>query len=110
MTESSEKYRLIIESLFRITDKWGNDVDFLLNPEQREFMAARTGHDLIPKARQIGFTTLIAALFLAKCLSERNRRCVIISHEAAATQRILGRIHYMIKHIKCPAPELKYAN
>src|SRR5690242_8765517 len=101
MTDSS-KYKLVIESLFRITDKWGNDVDFILNPEQCEFMENRTGHDLIPKARQIGFTTLIAALFLAKCLSERNRRCVIISHEAAATQRILARIHYMIKHIKCP--------
>lgn len=102
--------RLIIESLFRIPDKEGNDVDFILNREQSELDEALTGRDIVPKARQLGISTYFIGRQLARCLSLRNRRCVVISHETDATQRLLGRAHYIIKHLKCEPPQLKYAN
>jgi hypothetical protein len=102
--------RLIIESLFRIPNKDGEDVDFILNKEQAELDESLTGRDIVPKARQLGISTYFIARQLARCLSMRNRRCVVISHETDATQRLLGRAHYIIKHLKCDPPELKYAN
>ena len=88
--------------MFRIPDKEGRDVDFLLNEEQLAFVNNMSGRDLIAKARQLGFSTLVLGLFLARCLMERNRRCVI------ASQKLLERIKYMIKHMKGAQPALKY--
>lgn len=101
---------VVIEHLFRIPNKDGIDVDFILNPEQRELDETLTGRDIIPKARQMGVSTYFLGRYLAKCLSQRNRRCVVISHETDATQRLLGRVHYMLKHIKGPAAVLRYSN
>jgi hypothetical protein len=102
--------RLIIETLFRIPDKNGADVDFLLNPEQAELDAALTGRDIIAKARQMGFSTYVLGLFLARCLMYRNRRCVLVSHDTGATQKLLSRIHYMLKYMKGAKADLKYSN
>jgi len=102
--------KLIIESLFRIPDKEGNDVDFKLNREQAILDESLSGRDIVPKARQMGISTYVIGRHLAKCLYQRNRRCVIISHESDATQRLLQRAHYMIKHIKGPQPVPKYSN
>jgi hypothetical protein len=102
--------RLIIEKMFRIPDRDGRDVDFILNKEQADFDENLTGRDIIAKARQMGFSTYVLALFLARCLAYRNRRAIIISHTTDATQKLLGRIHYMIKHMKGAQPQLKYAN
>jgi hypothetical protein len=102
--------RLVIETMFMIPDKEGNDVDFILNREQAELDESLTGRDIVPKARQLGVSTYFIGRSLARCLRLRNRRCVLISHESDATQRLLGRAHYILKHLKCPPPELKYSN
>jgi hypothetical protein len=104
------KERLIIESMFRIPNKDGEDVDFLLNDEQALFIESMTGRDIVAKARQLGFSTLIIAIFLARCLMHRNRKCVIISHSTDASQKLLTRVNYMIKHMKGALPELKNQN
>ncbi len=101
--------QIIIETMFRIPDKEGRDVDFVLNREQRRFLESSSGKDIIAKARQLGFSMLILGLFLARCLIYRNRRCVIVSHSANATQKLLERIKYMIKHMKGAEPDIKYS-
>lgn len=93
-----------------IPDKEGKDVDFILNPEQAELDANLTGRDVIAKARQMGFSTYVLGLFLARCLMFRNRRAVLVSHDTQSTQKLLARIHYMIKHMKGARPDLKYSN
>lgn len=98
------KERLIIESMFRIANKEGLDVDFRLNAEQAQLDAELTGRDLVPKARQVGVSSYILARFTAKCMMYRNRRCVVISHESEATERMLGKVRYFIDHIKGPKP------
>ena len=100
---------LLIQSLLRIPDKEGNDVDFVLNADQRRFDEEQTGRDIIAKYRQGGFSTYPLARALVRCLAYRNRRHVILAHNTDTSQKLLARIHYMIKHIKCEPPDLRYA-
>lgn len=96
--------RLIIESMFRIANKDGEDVDFHLNAEQAALDANMSGRDLVPKARQVGISTYVLARFTAACMMRRNVRAVVISHESEATERMLARVQYYVENIKGPAP------
>lgn len=96
------KERLVIESLFKIADKEGADVPFLLNPVQANLDSNLTGRDLVPKARQKGVSAYALARYTAACLSVRNTRAVVISHETDATQRMLARVHYYLDNIRGP--------
>ncbi len=93
---------LIVEQMFMIADKEGNDVPFTLNPAQRALDEELTGRDIIPKARQEGISSYFLARYTAACLSKRNTRAVIISHEGEATQRLLQRCGYFLEHIRGP--------
>lgn len=98
---------LIIETLLRVADKEGNDVDFVLNDTQRKLDLSLTGRDLVPKARQEGVSTYVLGRFLSKCLRKRNTRAVVISHDQESTQRLLKRVQYFINNIRGPAPVIK---
>lgn len=98
---------VVIESLLRIANKEGEDVDFRLNSAQRRIDEAATGRDLVPKARQEGVSSYILARFFAACLMYRNTRAVVVSHDAEATQRLLNRVHYFVENIKGPKPVIK---
>lgn len=93
-------YRNIIESMFCIVDKDGQKVDFRLNTVQARLDAAWSRRNIIPKARQGGISSYVIARYTAKCLAQQNRSCVIISHEADATQRLLNRAHYYLDNLK----------
>lgn len=95
---------LIMESMFRVPTKEGEDVDFCLNREQRQLDQNLTGRDLIPKARQMGVSTYFLGRYLAVCLSRRNMRAVIVSHERESTERLLFRVRYFIENIRGPKP------
>ena len=95
---------IIIESMFRIADKEGNDVDFILNSVQKELDENLTGRDLIPKLRQPGVSSYFLARYTAACLRKRNVKAVIISHEGESTQRLLSRCHYFLNNIRGPRP------
>lgn len=96
------RYRPLIEGMFRIVDKGGTAVDFRLNDIQARLDAGWSRRNIIPKARQEGVSSYIIARFVAKCLGEENRTCVVISHEAEATARLLGRADYIVKNLKLP--------
>lgn len=96
------KERLIIESLFQIINKNGEDVPFLLNHSQAKLDSNLTGRDIVPKARQLGISQYFLARYLASCLSIRNTRAVVISHDREATERALGRVHYMLDNLRGP--------
>ena len=96
----------VIEALFNIQDKEGKTVPFTLNPSQRAYDAKKTKKDLIPKARQKGFSTYKVAEAVSLCLGVQGTRAVLISHEAGATQRLLDRAQFILKHIKGPQPIL----
>ena len=102
--------RLIIESLFMIVDKDKNDVPFLLNREQAELDASLTGRDCVPKARQLGISSYVLGRFLAACLSIRNTRAVVISHDEKSTQKMLAKVKYFIETIRGPQPVISTSN
>lgn len=91
-----------IESCLFIIDKASKKVPFLLKPVQKLYLAARTGRDIILKARKMGFSTLIIALFLHACLFRENTYAVIVSHDKDATKRLFARLKYMIDNSLFP--------
>lgn len=99
--------RVIIESMLSIADKEGNDVDFKLNAAQADLDTTLSGRDIVPKARQEGVSSYFLARYTAACLSRRNVRAVVISHESDATRRMLQKVHYFIQHIKGPPAQTK---
>ncbi len=101
------KERLIIESMFQIPDKAGLDVPFHLNEVQATLDTNLTGRDIIPKMRQPGVSSYFLARYTAACLSQRNVRAVVISHEADATQRLLMRARYFLENLRGPKAVIK---
>lgn len=101
--------RLIIESLLTIADKDGNDVPMFLNEAQARIDDSLTGRDLYPKARQEGVSSYFLARYFVKCLSQRNTRAVVISHDRESTQRMLIKVHKFIEHMD-PKPVIAHAS
>jgi len=93
-------YRPIIETMFQIVDKNGVRCPFRLNEVQARLDASWHRRNIIPKARQTGVSSYVIARYLAKCLAEENRTCVIVSHEGDATRRLLQRAKFIVKNLK----------
>lgn len=100
----------IIENMLMIVDKDGVDVPFKLNVHQRKVDERLTKKNIVPKPRQEGISSYVLALFTVRCLSKRNTRAVVISHDIASTQKLLGKVHYYLSTIRGPKPALDYNN
>lgn len=74
----NQEWRL--NNLYKIKDKQGKVVDFLLNDAQAKVYQNQWYLNIILKARQLGFTTLIDILILDTCLFNANVRAGIIAH------------------------------
>lgn len=97
----SSPYRTIIEKMFRIVDRRGTAVDFILNPQQAALDDGWSRRNLITKIRQHnGISSYVIGRYVAKCLAEENRRCVLLSAEADATARLLARARYILENLK----------
>lgn len=79
--------------LYRITNKRGQVVPFVPKPAQREVIDAvygkRRRRILIPKARQLGFSTLIELIGLDTSLFRPNTQCAIVDQTQADASRKL---------------------
>jgi hypothetical protein len=104
------KERMAMEALLMVADKEGNDVDFVLNKQQAILDSNLTGRDIVPKARQLGMSTYVLGRYFIKCLSKRNTRAVVISHDKESTQKMLSRVHYFKDNIKGPKAVVKNAS
>lgn len=95
---------------FDIVDKAGQTIPFAVNSEQEKFIRATTGHDVILKSRQIGFSSVILAIFTMDFLLKVNNRSVCISHDAPSAQKLLDRVKFFIRSAeeKGLAVNLKY--
>lgn len=65
---------------YRIKDKEGNETRFCMNADQEKFLLNRHGMDVILKARQKGFTTVIQLNMLDDCLFKKNIAAGVIAH------------------------------
>lgn len=96
-------YRAVQESLFRIVDRHGVAVDFKLNDQQAKLDAEWERRNVVTKIRQhAGCTTAVVGRYVAKCIGEQNRRCVLLSAEADATARLLARARFMVNNMRLP--------
>lgn len=101
-------FRPVIENMFSIVNKDGVTVPFKLNAIQARLDQEWSRRIIVPKARQGGISTYVIGRYTAKCLGVDNRRCVIVSHEADATKRLLDKSHFILEHLRIPQrPVLK---
>jgi hypothetical protein len=88
-------HRYFIETFISIKDKDRHIIPFIFNPIQDIFYKKYIDlnvrgirNHIILKPRQLGFTTLVCALFLTECILVPNTTAVIIAHDAESTARI----------------------
>lgn len=81
---SGQLYKILVKS-----DAGGDGIiPFRPNRAQRRFIARLWHRNVILKARQLGFTTLIAILWLDHALFNPNQRCGIIAHDRESAEVI----------------------
>lgn len=106
-------YQNAIQKLFYIVDKSGKTKPFVLNKPQEMILNSLSGRDYILKARQEGISSLLLAIYTIDFLMIENITCVVISHETAATQKLLEKVKFYLDSLKetFPGPlpyKLKY--
>lgn len=77
-----------IEHLYTLITDEGVQMPFAPNEEQREFYLNLWTRNLVLKARQLGFTTLIAILGLDQCIFNENFNTVIIADTLPNAEKI----------------------
>jgi hypothetical protein len=91
-------YKKFIEARLRIVDKQGQEVPFLLNKIQDKYLTTdKTGRDVILKARQQGFSSLILASFTADFLLQKNSRSVVVADIDDNSSELLDRVKRYIR-------------
>ena len=79
-TRWPDKTARLSDGFYTIKDKTGAEIPFRMNAEQWDFLADRHGLDVILKARQLGFTTVIQLDMLDDCLFVPNTAAGVIAH------------------------------
>jgi hypothetical protein len=102
MEDKKKKIRELIESSFYIVDKNSQDIPFALNPAQSMFLEDMTGRDLVLKARQLGMSTLILAIFTYDFLFKKNSTSMSISYETGAAQKLLDKVKHFVEPLGVP--------
>ena len=78
-----------IRNLYYILDKAKKVVLFIPNEAQEKFLKRIWWKNMVPKARQRGFSTLIQLLILDACLFNDNQRGAIIAQDQGTAQTIM---------------------
>lgn len=97
--DPAELKRCLLDPMWRLThlykiitkeddDDEGTVVHFKPNRAQRRFITRLWHRNLILKARQLGFTTLVCILWLDHALFNANQRCGVIAHNEHAALAI----------------------
>lgn len=92
-----EGYKRFIQDKFNIVDKEGKRVPFMLNPIQDSYQAQAGNKDIILKARQQGFSSVILARFAVDFLTKENSYSVVIADSTENAQSLLDRVKQFIE-------------
>lgn len=82
---SGQLYRIMVKSP---DEKGQTAIAFKPNRAQRRFIARLWHRNVILKARQLGFTTLVAIMWLDHALFNADQRCVIIAQDRDKAEEI----------------------
>lgn len=87
-----------INDYFKIVNKEGQTVPFILNPIQQKYLTEDfTGSDIILKARQQGFSSVILAVFTKRFLTVPNTYNVVVADNSDNAEGLLARVKYFIQ-------------
>lgn len=89
-------YQNFIEQRLTIINKEGKEVQFALNAMQERFVQEATGRDIILKARQMGFTSLITGVFEGDFLLKENIQAVVVADNADNAVSMLERVKWYL--------------
>lgn len=92
-----KNYPRFIADRLRIIDKLGAEVPFVLNKAQTLFVEKATGRDIILKARQEGFSSLIGAIFMGDFLLKENSYSVVLADNSDNAMGLLERVKFYFK-------------
>lgn len=96
-----------LNNLYFITDKSGKKVRFRMTQEQIDYFQGMHTRNIILKARQLGFTTLVCIIQLDAALFE-SAKCALIAHTLNDAKRLFReKIKYAYDQLP---PEIKKAN
>jgi len=91
------KYIAPIEQELLIINKNTDVQSFTLNKPQKHFLEHMGHKNIILKARQMGFSSVILGYLTIRFLLKRNERLVVVSHESGATQKLMDRVKFFIE-------------
>jgi hypothetical protein len=92
---------------YDIKDKTGACVPFRMNADQEDFILTRHGLDVILKARQRGFTTVIQLDMLDDCLFTPNLSAGVIAHNLRDAKAFFSdKIKFAYDHLPEPFRKL----
>lgn len=97
MSSPYAKSKLFIEDNLTIIDKNGNEIPFVLNDMQNQFVEDAQGKDIILKGRQMGFSSFILGAFTGDFIYRDNSLSVVIADIADNAQDLLARVKHYIK-------------
>ncbi len=80
-----------LNTIYFIVDANGNKVPFRMNAEQYDFYRRMHNKNIILKARQRGFTTLIQLFLLDTALFTDNTSCGVIAHNKQDAQKFFDK-------------------
>lgn len=93
-----KNYKAWIEDRLKIVNKTGDVVPFKLNKIQEKFcLEDSTGRDIILKARQQGFSSLILGIFTADFILKENSRSVVVADIDDNSTELLDRVKKYIQ-------------
>jgi hypothetical protein len=92
-----EKSALFVEEQLLIVDKHGLEVPFHLNEIQKAFVEKASGKDIILKARQQGFSSLILAAFTKDFLLKDNSNSVVVADKSDNATALLARVKFYLR-------------
>lgn len=94
---NADGYEKLIGDQFTIVDKSAQEIPFILKRAQSDFLHNLSNKNIILKARQLGFSSVILAVFTSMFLYKENQRLVVVSHESSATQKLMDRVKFFIR-------------
>lgn len=107
-----------LNTIYKIVNKKGKLIDFVMTEEQYDFFRNMHSKNIILKARQRGFTTVIQIFLLDTALFTPNTSCGVIAHNKEDAEKFFDKkIKLAYDHIPpdfkkrhCPSAEQDAAN
>lgn len=90
-------YAKFFSKRFKVVNKEAVIVPFNVNPIQQKFLEKMGSRDIILKARQQGFSTLVGGLFTADFLLRENILCMVIADDTDNAKGLLEKVKFFIE-------------